>query len=125
MIGNACATAVVRKRVWAELNIPFGIYALFCLMSPESYRCPSLKDQARTDARALRSAAISYRADHPDCPTLATLLEANEISRGSKLTDPWDRPYRIECDGEDGIRVLSSGRDGYLGTADDVVIPAE
>lgn len=82
------------------------------------------KKQAQTDARTIHPAAEKYRVDHPGepCPTVELLREKKELSAASKITDPWDTPYKILC-GDDDIAVLSMGPDKKEGTADDIRIP--
>ncbi|MDB4943383.1 MAG: hypothetical protein JWP97_2917 [Labilithrix sp.] len=82
------------------------------------------KKQAQIDARTIHPAAEKYRVDHPSegCPTVELLREKNELSRASKITDPWDSPYKIIC-GDEDVAVLSTGPDKREGTADDIRIP--
>lgn len=51
------------------------------------------------------------------CPTL-TRLERDAALK-TKLEDPWGNRFRVSCSDE-GIRVFSPGRDGRLGTPDDI-----
>ncbi|MBX3193285.1 MAG: prepilin-type N-terminal cleavage/methylation domain-containing protein [Labilithrix sp.] len=82
------------------------------------------KKQAQTDARTIHPAAEKYRVDHPgdQCPTVELLREKKELSAASKITDPWDTPYKIIC-GEEDVTVLSLGPDKKEGTNDDIRIP--
>ena len=82
------------------------------------------KKQAQTDARTIHPAAEKYRVDHPGegCPTVELLRDKNEISRASKITDPWDSPYKIIC-GDEDVAVMSMGPDKKEGTPDDIRIP--
>lgn len=82
------------------------------------------KKQAQTDARTIHPAAEKYRVDHPSeqCPTVELLREKKELSAASKITDPWDTPYKILC-GDDDLSVISFGPDKKEGTADDIRIP--
>lgn len=82
------------------------------------------KKQAHTDAITIHPVAEKYRVDHPgdQCPTVAELRAARELSATSKLTDPWDTPYQIVC-GEDMVTVLSLGPDKKEGTKDDIRVP--
>ncbi len=47
------------------------------------------------------------------------LIEDKAIDKSKATTDPWDHPYRIECDGTD-ITVISPGPDGEFDTEDDI-----
>ena len=81
-------------------------------------------DQSRIDARTIHPAAEKYRVDHPSegCPTVELLRDKGELSKSSKITDPWESPYKIIC-GDEDVSVLSLGPDKREGTADDIRIP--
>ncbi len=80
---------------------------------------------ARTQALSLRQAAESWRLSHvpEDCPTADALVASGVVDEASKMTDPWDVPYEIACEGEQ-TRVRSFGPDKRKGTDDDIVVPA-
>jgi general secretion pathway protein G len=82
------------------------------------------KKQAQTDARTIHPAAEKYRVDHPgdQCPTVELLRDKKELSQASKITDPWDSPYKILC-GEEDVAVMSFGPDKKENTADDIRVP--
>lgn len=83
----------------------------------------SQKNQAKIDARTIHPVAEKYMVDHPgECPTVELLREKKELSTASKITDPWDSPYKITCNEED-ITVSSAGPDKKDNTADDIRIP--
>jgi general secretion pathway protein G len=83
----------------------------------------SQKNQAKIDARTVHPVAEKYKVDHPGvCPTVEQLRAEKELSAASKITDPWDTPYKIVCS-DDDIYVLSFGPDKKEGTADDIRIP--
>ena len=84
----------------------------------------SQKNQAKIDARTIHPVAEKYRIDHPGepCPTVELLRDKKELSAASKITDPWDTPYKITCE-EDETIVTSAGPDKKEGTADDIRIP--
>jgi general secretion pathway protein G len=83
----------------------------------------SQKNQAKIDARTIHPVAEKYRVDHPGvCPTVEQLRAEKELSAASKITDPWDTPYKIICGDEDVI-VLSAGPDKREGSPDDIRIP--
>ncbi|MCL2778556.1 MAG: type II secretion system GspH family protein [Polyangiaceae bacterium] len=80
-------------------------------------------NQAKIDARTIHPVAEKYVADHPgECPTVELLRQKRELSATSKITDPWDTPYKITCT-EDDIIVSSAGPDKKDNTADDIRIP--
>lgn len=82
------------------------------------------KNQAKIDARSIYPVAEKYRVDHPGqpCPTVEQLRAEKELSAASKITDPWDSPYKIMC-GDEEVAVMSLGPDKKEGTADDIRIP--
>lgn len=83
----------------------------------------SQKNQAKIDARTIHPVAEKYKVDHPgNCPTVEQLRAEKELSAASKVTDPWDTPYKIIC-GDDEIYVMSAGPDKKEGTQDDIKIP--
>src|SRR6185369_2549057 len=56
----------------------------------------SQKNQAKIDARTIHPVAEKYKVDHPgQCPTVEQLRAEKELSAASKITDPWDTPYKI------------------------------
>ena len=83
----------------------------------------SQKNQAKIDARTIHPVAEKYKVDHPGtCPTVEQLRAEKELSAASKITDPWDTPYKIVC-GDDDIYVMSFGPDKKENTNDDIRIP--
>src|SRR5258706_9980311 len=72
----------------------------------------SQKNQAKIDARTIHPVAEKWRVDHPGqaCPTVEQLRAEKELSQASKITDPWDTPYKINCAGDE-IYVMSLARD--------------
>lgn len=83
----------------------------------------SQKNQAKIDARTIHPVAEKYKVDHPGvCPTVEQLRAEKELSAASKVTDPWDSPYKIVC-GDEDIMVLSFGPDKKENTNDDIRIP--
>jgi general secretion pathway protein G len=84
----------------------------------------SQKNQAKIDARTIHPVAEKYRVDHPGepCPTVELLRDKRELSAASKITDPWDTPYKILC-GDEDVMVMSMGPDKKEGTNDDIRIP--
>jgi general secretion pathway protein G len=84
----------------------------------------SQKNQAKIDARTIHPVAEKWRVDHPGqtCPTVEQLRAEKELSAASKITDPWDSPYKIVC-GDEEVSVVSLGPDKKEGTPDDIRIP--
>ena len=77
--------------------------------------------QTRTDAMTMQSAATLYVSADPsaDCPSVDDLVEAGQLNRSARTTDPWNNAFQIECE-EDEIIVISPGPDGQAGTDDDI-----
>lgn len=83
----------------------------------------SQKNQAKIDARTIHPVAEKYKVDHPgQCPTVEQLRAEKELSAASKITDPWDTPYKIVC-GDEDLYVVSFGPDKKENTNDDIRIP--
>jgi len=81
------------------------------------------KKSTHTNAIAIYTAAESWRAAHPtECPTAERLKAEGVVSPTSKITDAWDMPYKITCDG-DSFTVTSFGPDKRESTPDDIKIP--
>lgn len=77
-------------------------------------------DTARTDAQAIRSAVQLYLMDTNECPQSAEdLQEGGFLDRSKRATDPWNEPFRIDCEGDE-IYVTSAGPDQQFDTEDDV-----
>ena len=79
---------------------------------------------ATTGARTIRSAVKSYwvMTGKNGCPTVAELVSDDILDEDSPRTDPWGKPWRIECS-EDHASVSSDGPDRAPGTDDDVRVP--
>ncbi len=83
----------------------------------------SQKNQAKIDARTIHPVAEKSKVDHPgQCPTVEQLRAEKELSAASKITDPWDTPYKIVC-GDEDLMVVSFGPDKKENTNDDIRIP--
>jgi hypothetical protein len=96
----------------------FGVYRVCVAPYYLMLQC----QQAQIDAHVLRSVVEAWRKDHPqDCPPPERLRNEGELSAASELTDPWDQPYVIRCDAA-SVVVRSAGRDGKLGSPDDIVV---
>lgn len=56
-------------------------------------------------------------------PVDERLIQDQALVDGSPRADPWDNPWRIECD--DGrVAVASNGKDRKPGTEDDIRVPS-
>jgi general secretion pathway protein G len=80
---------------------------------------------ATTGARQLHASAEQWSVTHGDgeCPTVSRMMDDGLISETASTNDPWNKPYRIVCDGGK-IRVYSSGPDRKDGNEDDIRMPA-
>jgi hypothetical protein len=75
-------------------------------------------------ARPLLNAASQWRNSNPDgCPTIGGLIHEGILSENASRHDPWGGAFRLVCLDEGGFVLLSPGRDGQLGTADDLEYP--
>jgi len=78
------------------------------------------KKQAESGVETVRTAVQLYIAtNNAECATMDQLIEDKAIDKNKATTDPWDHPYKIECDGTD-IIVVSAGPDGEFDTEDDI-----
>jgi prepilin-type N-terminal cleavage/methylation domain-containing protein len=76
------------------------------------------------NAKTLRQIAATWRLDHAsdECPTVENLRQAHLIDPSAKMTDAWDGPLAIACDGEE-TSVSSMGPDRKPNTDDDIREP--
>lgn len=82
--------------------------------------------KAMTDVKAIADAAKIYMITHVvrDIPTMETLTTRDEkgnIPLDSVSKDPWGNDYEIRPGDHPGeFEVISAGKDGQLGTEDDI-----
>jgi general secretion pathway protein G len=84
------------------------------------------KKAAAIACDTLRKAVQMHFVANPeegDCPTPAMLKASRELDATVSLTDPWGKPYRIECQPEEVI-AESAGPDRAFDTEDDIRAPA-
>ncbi|MCA9643046.1 MAG: type II secretion system protein [Myxococcales bacterium] len=88
------------------------------------YMDSSNKNLTETNGRTLMQMAEGYRVteNSDTCPTVDEMQEQRVISRGSKTTDAWGKPFRIHCEGDEVV-VISAGKDKVFGTDDDIKVP--
>ena len=82
-------------------------------------------DTAERDAERIRSAARNWQRDNTvrsGCPTVSQLIHEKHLGREVQTADPWGERFRVRCVADDVV-VNSAGRDGRLGTGDDVRVP--
>lgn len=69
----------------------------------------------------VKSAAELYQnmeGSSDQCPTMQDLVASKKLAK-DKTDDPWNTPYKIQCDSGE-IKVLSAGKDRKEGTPDDI-----
>lgn len=98
------------SRIDAGLLLVIIAAVVLCLMIAV---IPPRPDQRAAIARAEAEAICRSIAGTGPC-------NATELPAPRTELDPWDEPYRVECH-DDRVVVRSSGRDGQLGTSDDLV----
>ena len=79
-----------------------------------------LREQAVRDANTIREAVREWKdQDGVGCPTLTQLRRDGQLDGAAAPGDPWGNRFRVIC--EDGVvSVVSGGRDGRLGSPDDI-----
>ncbi len=81
------------------------------------------KDAAKTDTKTLVSVVELYKQNHigsgSACPTLEDLKNDKALRSDQNTNDPWGKPYKIVCTGDD-FGVMSPGPDGKEGSEDDI-----
>jgi hypothetical protein len=75
--------------------------------------------RVRADMRAIGDAADLFRIARGNYPATIEPLGHQGFLRVPDPLDPWGQPYLLESDGRT-VEVLSAGRDGRFGTADDL-----
>jgi len=61
---------------------------------------------------------LERQGESDACPTVDDLIDAKLID-GRKVDDPWGKPFRIRCAGDE-INVISDGNDRINDTEDDI-----
>ena len=81
------------------------------------------KDTAKTDCKTLVQVVETFKLNHPaassECPTVEALKNDKSLKADQNTNDPWGKPYRIICQGEE-FGVTSAGPDGKEGSEDDI-----
>jgi hypothetical protein len=108
--------------VGAAVAVPLVVALVFFVVLPERQQAYAhARGRMRSDAEHLRSSVLLFMGQEPGakCATLEDLRRGRVLDPADRITDAWDQPYRITCDGDD-ILVVSDGPDGLPGTADDI-----
>ena len=105
------------------MRAPIGIVALLIVGCGHDIK-DAQRASAKADVQTLHQVGEQYRVDHATepCPTAETLRTAKMLSPASKITDPWDTPYRLTCT-DDAVVASSAGPDRAFGTPDDITAP--
>ena len=78
------------------------------------------KETAKTDIRALKTAAKIYAIQSQgECPSIEILVAEGMIEDDTRRADPWNTPYIFDC-ADAKIAVFSAGPDKLEGTEDDI-----
>lgn len=71
-------------------------------------------------AAAVSSAAVLWISEHAgQCPTIQQLIDDGELDGHRRTKDAWNHDFAIDCS-DDGVTVKSPGRDGQMGSDDDI-----
>lgn len=80
-------------------------------------------DSAEKSAQIIHDAVVNWQSSNgTGCPTISELQLDKLLPANASASDPWGNRYRVSCD-DSGVTVRSAGRDGRLGTSDDVRVP--
>jgi len=105
--------------VVAILSLIAGGVAIFAIPRFQQAQ----KDTAKTDTKTLVQVIETYKLNHPGtggaCPTIEDLKNDKALKADQNTNDPWGKPYKIVCTGED-FGVMSPGPDGKEGSEDDI-----
>jgi general secretion pathway protein G len=85
---------------------------------------PARNKSAASNARAIRGAVKAWWVEHDPslCPSVKELVSDQVLDKDNTATDPWGKPWRIEC-AESDVTIYSDGSDRIAGTSDDIRIP--
>jgi len=105
--------------VVAILSLIAGGVAIFAIPKFQQAQ----KDTAKTDCKTLVQVVETWKLNHPgattECPTVEALKNDKALKSDQNTNDPWGKPYRITCSGED-FGASSAGPDGKEGSEDDI-----
>ena len=98
------------------LTLTFGI-ATALAWRRHDCGCSRMRNMAIT-MHTIQESVVHYRADHDDAcpPTIAALVDGHYLTHLPH--DDWGREFALHCSELDA-QVVSAGRDGRFGTADD------
>jgi hypothetical protein len=80
------------------------------------------RESAHMMAQSIRQAAMMYVVSKAACPASVDALVDAQMLPGPR-PDPWGKPFVVTCK-DDGatIAITSPGKDGQVGTADDITV---
>jgi hypothetical protein len=108
------------RRVWLWVGaLTIGCVVSVAYVGTRVMECfgESKAEVARMLAKEAARATERWRAHHGSCPH--SLDDLRDYTNFDVREDPWGNQYIVVCDLRDAV-VLSAGRDGRLGTADDI-----
>jgi hypothetical protein len=112
-----------RRFIAVSVMLGVGLFVVPSMFQPRRMHCcfpASKEDDAKMTARKYAYEAYPcWVSAHPDRTCPGSLLELNEWMNNKDIRDVWGNDYVMVC-GEKGIVVVSPGKDGALGTADDI-----
>lgn len=80
------------------------------------------RDSAEAMAQSIRQAAMLHVVSKASCPASVDALVEAQMLPGPR-PDPWGKPFVVTCkDGGATIAITSPGKDGEVGTADDITV---
>ena len=110
--------------VVAILSLIAGGVAIFAIPKFQQAQ----KDTAKTDCKTLVQVVEAWKLNHPgataECPTVEALKNDKALKADQNTNDPWGKPYRIVCQGEE-FGAISGGPDGKEGNEDDIFAGAK
>jgi general secretion pathway protein G len=117
--GQRGVTLVEVLIVVAILSLIAGGVAIYAIPKYQQAQ----KDTAKTDAKTLVQVVETWKLNHPaaggDCPTVESLKADKSLKPDQNTNDPWGKPYKIVCTGDE-FGVMSSGPDTKEGSEDDI-----
>ncbi len=110
-------------KICAGLLCVGGLVATVVLVARPSLARDN-RDSIANIANPLLSAARTWREANPEgCPTVGGLIHEGALPEDIERYDPWGGAFRLVCSDDGEFSLLSPGRDGQLGTEDDLEFP--
>ena len=110
-------------KICAGLLCVGGVVATMVLVARPSLAQDN-RDTIASVATPLLAAARAWREANPEgCPTVGGLINEGALPEDLERHDPWGGAFRLVCSDDGEFSLLSPGRDGQLGTEDDLEFP--